>query len=95
MPTSTERVENQIRRLEGFEVIILHPDGRNVRDERHGLPGYPYERAAPDTMTVDAWRRLRFSQTYPGFKCAVLDGRGVPVAYGQTSLKTVRSSYSS
>ena len=85
-------VENQIERVEGFAVRILWPDGRDVRSDKEGVPGYPFERAAKDALTVFEWKQLRFQSTYPGYKVEVLDGHGNPVG-GNTKLATVRATY--
>ena len=85
-------VEREIRRVEGFEVHVLHPDGRDVRGDRRRMPSYPFERKASGTATVADWRRTRFHHRYPGFAVVVLDGNG-DIASGATTLKTLRASY--
>ena len=84
-------VERQIRRTEGFPVTIRHL-GRNVRDDRTGMPGYPFKRAAPDRENVATWKRTRFQPRYPGFEVDVLHRDGGAV-HGATLLATVRSEY--
>ena len=88
---SVGSVERQIRRVEGFPAAIRQL-GRNLRDDRTGLPGYPFHRAAADRMNVAAWKRTRFQPRYPGFEVDVLgrDGRSV---HGATLLETVRAEY--
>jgi hypothetical protein len=88
---SVGSVERQIRRVEGFPVTIRQL-GRNIRDDRTGLPGYPFKRAAPDRENVATWKRTRFQPRYPGFEVDVLgrDGRSV---HGATLLATVRDEY--
>jgi hypothetical protein len=86
-------IERSIRRVEGFDVTMLHPDGRDVRGDKQGLPRYDYARAAKDTFTVAQWRRTRFRRSYPGFSVSVLDGEGTR-AHGRTLLSTVRATYS-
>jgi hypothetical protein len=86
------RVELRISQIEGFLVKIHHLDGRDVRSDRQGLPGWPYERAAKDAWTVADWRRERFNTVYPGFDVDVLDGDCNPVS-GQTRLENLRESY--
>lgn len=95
MPTVSS-VERKIRRIEGFEVRFLYEgpgprSGRDVRDDRAGVPSYLYRRASPD-CTVAAWIGRRFKSTFPGFEVEVLhsDGR---VAAGRTLLSTVRAGY--
>jgi hypothetical protein len=95
MPT-VKNVQRQIQRLEGFEVRFLYEGpgptaGRDVRDDRSGLPGYPYERASYDSTVAD-WVERRFKCTFPGFDVEVLKGDG-SVAGGRTKLSTVRSTY--
>lgn len=85
-------VERQIANLEGFEVTILHPDGRDARGDKQGLPGYPYLNAAKNDFTVGQWRDQRFSNAYPGFAVRVWNADGSE-AHGATKLATVRDSY--
>ena len=79
-------------RIEGFEVALRYPDGRNMRGDKRGLPPYPYAQAAPDRFTVAHWCERRFHRTYPGYSVDVLtaDGRR---AHGRTLLSTVRATY--
>jgi hypothetical protein len=86
------RVELRISQIEGFLVKIQHLDGRDVRSDRSGMPGWPYERAAKDAWSVSDWKRERFNTVYPGFDVDVLDGDRNVVA-GQTRLESVRDSY--
>lgn len=65
--------------------------GKNVRDDRQGIPGYPYQRASAD-CTVAVWISRRFKSSFPGFDVAVLDGRGRRVS-GHMKLSTVRNTY--
>ena len=90
--STTANVERKIRRVEDFEVRILHLRGADVRGDRSGLPQYPFRHAAPDDFTVGHWKKTRFRPTFPGFEVQVLDGRGRPVP-GNTKLSTVRASY--
>lgn len=87
-----KNVEKRIWDLEGFAVRILHLGGRDVRDDRTGLPQYPYLRPARDEMTVETWKEARFRQSYPGFEVEILDAYGRP-AHGNTQLGTVRDTY--
>lgn len=95
MPT-VRSVQRQISRLEGFDVHFLYEGpgprtGPDVRDDRDGLPSYPYRRAAPDS-TITVWIERRFKSTFPGFDVAVLLGNG-DVADHRTLLSTVRDTY--
>jgi hypothetical protein len=85
-------VERKIRRVEGFEVRILHLGGSDVRGDRGGLPQYSYQRAGDNDITVESWKATRFRPSFPGFQVDVLDGRGHS-ARGNTKLGTVRESY--
>ena len=85
-------VERKIRRVEGFDVRILHLHGADVRGDRTGLPQYPFRHAAADDFTVEHWKETRFRPSFPGFEVDVLDGRGHSVQ-GNTKLSTVRGSY--
>ena len=90
--STVRNVERQIRRTEGFDARILHPDGRDVRGDRDHLPPYPFTKGAAGTASVTDWKRSRFTMRYPGFEVEVVDGRGEPVN-GHTQLRTVRASY--
>jgi hypothetical protein len=90
--TSVRWIENTIRRIERFEVAILHPDGRDVRSDREELPGYPFERAMSDGKTVQDWKRQRFYPTYPGFDVEVRYANSDD-AHGGTLLQTIRQTY--
>ena len=90
--STVENVERRIRRVEGFEVRILHLAGADVRGDRMGLPQYSYHRAAENDITVKTWKETRFRPSYPGFEVDVVDGRGNSVQ-GNTKLGTVRDTY--
>lgn len=89
-----KRVENQISQIEDFDVIFVTADGRDVRGDRAGIPGYSsrFENRAPGTMTVEGWKQRRFRPLYPGFDVEVLTADGEH-ARGNTRLETVRGSY--
>ena len=89
---SIKTVERNIGNLEGFDVTIQHPDGRDVRSDKAHLPGYKFEKGAKGSMTVKAWKKKRFAKVYAGYKCEVLDAAGKPV-HGGTLLRKVRESY--
>lgn len=92
MPT-VKTIEAKIRKVEGFDVRILHLDGSDVRSDYDGLPNYnAYERAMSSEMTVADWKEKRFKKSYPGFQVDVLNGRGESV-HGGTKLVNVRGSY--
>ncbi|HTU70354.1 MAG TPA: hypothetical protein VMF11_08515 [Candidatus Baltobacteraceae bacterium] len=86
-------LEMKIARVEGFQVRVSYPDGRNVRSDREGMPPWNWEKAARDNWTVARWKQERFKSVYPGFEVEVLDGDGNFVEYGNTLLETVRDSY--
>lgn len=93
---SVKNVQRQTWRREGFEVRILYEgpgpsSGRDIRDDRTGLPNYPYRRASADS-TVASWIDGRFKRTFPGFEVEVLRGDR-SVADHRTLLSTVRRSY--
>jgi hypothetical protein len=87
-----KNVEKAIWDIEGFDVCVKHPDGKDVRGDRSDFPTYRFQRAAPDRMTVNGWKRSRFRQVYPGYDVDVLLGGGT-VAMGNVKLRTVRDSY--
>lgn len=93
---TVKNVQRQIRRREGFEVHFLYEgpgpsSGRDVRDDRTGLPNYPHRRASADS-TVASWIEGRFKRSFPGFEVEVLRSDG-SVADHRTLLSTVRQSY--
>ena len=88
-----KNVEKRIWDIEGFDVIIRHADGRDMRGDRTGIPMYDFSRMAKGSTTVNAWKQQRFNPKYAGLEVDVLDGVGNPVA-GNTRLSTVRDSYS-
>jgi hypothetical protein len=85
-------LERTIANIEGFEVTILHADGRDMRGDKQGLPSYPYEKGAKNDFTVTQWRELRFQATYPGYGITVWSADGGE-AHGGMKLSTVRDSY--
>jgi hypothetical protein len=85
-------VERKIRRVEGFNVRILHLRGVDVRGDRTGLPQYPFRHAADSDFTVERWKQTRFRTAFPGFDVDVLDRRRRSMP-GNTKLSTVRRSY--
>jgi hypothetical protein len=89
-----KRVENQICQVEDFDVIFVTEDGRDVRGDRTGIPGYSnkFENRAPGRMTVEGWKERRFRTLYPGFEAEVLLADGTH-ARGNTLLDSVRASY--
>jgi len=86
-------LEMKIAGVERFQVRIHHPDGRDVRSDRTGMPSYPWEKGAYDSWTVARWKQEQFSKAYPGFDVEVLDGDNLVVSSGQTLLETVRDTY--
>ena len=85
-------VERQIKRLEGFAVRFLHPDGHDVRGDRSHMPGYDNRRMAPNAFRVSQWIERRFRPKYPGFGVEVLKADGTK-AHGNTRLSSVRAGY--
>jgi hypothetical protein len=85
-------VERKIRRVEGFDVRVLHLRGADVRGDRMGLPQYSFRHAADNDFTVERWKETRFRSSFPGFEVDVLDGHGRSMQ-GNTKLSTVRASY--
>ena len=95
MPT-VKNVQRQIQRCEGFAVRFLHEGpgpttGRDVRDDRSGIPGYRYARRSPD-CTVGVWIDRRFKATFPGFDVQVLRADGRPADH-RMLLSSVRATY--
>lgn len=89
---TVKTVERKIRKVDGFDVVIRHRDGSDVRGDLRGLPTYPYKRALSEDATASSWIKGRFSKVYPGYQVDVIDGEGNPVK-GNSKLKTVRGTY--
>ena len=88
-----ENVERRIKKIEGFRVRFLYEkDRKDVRGDKIVSHGYPYEHAASNDMTVEAWKKIRFRQVFPGYDVDVVDRRHTSVQ-GNTKLATVRHSY--
>jgi hypothetical protein len=87
-----KNVEKRIWDVEGFDVVIRHADGRDMRSDRDGIPMYSFDRAAKHSMTTASWRDQRFAPKYPGLDVDVLDGQGATVN-GNALLSTVRDTY--
>lgn len=85
-------LERKIANLEGFEVTLRHPDGRDIRSDKEGLPPYPFQVAAKNDFTVAQWREQRFKQSYPGYEVTVWLADGSE-AHGGFKLANVRDSY--
>ncbi len=86
-------IEDQIWELESFYVHFIHQGSRRrLHANWEGLPEYPHELPAPDNMTANRWRRLRFNPAYPDYAVRVLLGDGKP-ARGPERLYTIRRSY--
>ena len=85
-------VARQIKRLEGFAVRFLHPDGHDVRGDRSHMPGYDYKRMGPNSFRVSQWIERRFRPKYTGFAVEVLKADGSK-AHGNTRLSSVRDTY--
>lgn len=95
MPT-VKNVQRQIRRRGRFDVRFLYEGpgptaGRDVRDDRSGLPNYAYRRASAD-CTVAEWVERRFRTSFPGIDVQVLTGNR-KVASGRMLISNVRDSY--
>lgn len=86
---SMGKLERQIETVEGFPVVVRHPNGRDVRSDKAKLPTYPYRRARKELTTVREWKDERFNNVLPGFSIEVLDQEGKRV-HGRTLLRTIR-----
>ncbi len=78
--------------LENFDVEVLDGQGNAVDPKTNGFAQYNFDRRAKSSMTVSEWKQRRFSPTYPGYSCRVLNGDGSE-AHGNTKLVSVRESY--
>jgi len=87
-----KNVEKRIWDIEGFDVVVTHADGRDMRGDREGIPMYPYERMAKNSQTVSDWKNSRFYPNYPGLDVDVRNGDDTS-ANGNTLLSNVRDSY--
>jgi hypothetical protein len=88
-----KNIEKRIWDIEGFDVVIKRPSGRDVRSDKRKLPMYPFERALKNDCTVAQWIEVRFRPNYSGFEVDVLDGFGNVVKRKNTRLGTVRDTY--
>jgi predicted DNA-binding WGR domain protein len=92
------KVENQIRHLEEFDVMLVRKTKNGVRDLRNdqaGLPNYTgrYQRRLDGRKTVAEWKKLRIKKHYPAdLDVRVLDANGNVVS-DRISLASVRRSY--
>jgi hypothetical protein len=85
-----QTVIKQIKRCEGFDVIIKH-DGRAL-PKKYKLSRYEYKVALKNTRNVKAWKDIRFKKRYTGYEVVVLNAKRKPVI-GGTHLGTVRDTY--
>jgi len=88
----TRYIENRIKEVEGFCVLLTDMKGRNVRGDKVLPTTYPYKRKAKGSLTVQEFCKLRILKTFPGYQAKVLDSNGNPVR-GNLKLSTVRKSY--
>lgn len=88
-----KNVEKKIWDVEGFDVQIRYPGGKDVHGAKQVPPQYPYQNAAKNGMPVSDWKKGRFAVIYPGFEVAVFNGDGGEITAGQTQLGSVRDSY--
>ena len=91
MPTVLA-VERKIYKVEGFDMVIRHLDGRNVRSDREKLPQYSFKRAMANRSDVKDWKETRFEPQYPGFRVDVIDAYGRR-AHGSKKLSAVRDTF--
>jgi hypothetical protein len=87
-----KNLERATANVEGFEVTIRHADGRDMRGDKQGLPGYECEKGAKNDFTVAQWREQRFQLGYPGYGVTVWLADGA-AAHGSMKLSTMRDSY--
>lgn len=85
-------IQKRISEVERFDVIITHPDGSDVKDNKDIPKQYSYTNAMAGKFTVAYWIESRFQIDFPGYSAVVLDGSGSPVI-GQTLLSNVRKTY--
>lgn len=85
-------LEEQMRRLEGFDVRLLNEDGRDMRGDATGLSPYAYERYGGDNTRVSDWVGSRIRSKY-GYDAEVLDGNTGKPVHGNTLLGSVRETY--
>lgn len=84
-------LEIRVQEIEGINIMLHWPDGRNVRGDYSDLRLYPHETPANDEWTVQEWINERFKPWYPGFDVVVVNSAGKSVARN-TKLKTLRYS---
>lgn len=96
--TTLKTVLAAVEQVEGFQVRLTYPDGRQVRgDLTKDIEPYRYKNAFRGGKTLDAWKSARFFSSYPifddsSYRVQILDADGHPCA-GQTKMRTVRETY--
>jgi hypothetical protein len=87
-----KNVEKKIWDVEGFDVAILHGDGKDIRGDKKGIPQYTFDKAAQNSFTIKEWTKKRFLKKYPGFQVKVFNADNVEVS-GNTTLGNLRDTY--
>ncbi len=90
--TKVKNVEKRVWDVEGFDIRIKN-NGKDLRSDKSGLKQYEGNKASRNAWTVSEWKKKKFEYQFPGYEADVLDGNG-EVARGNTTLGTVRDSYS-
>jgi hypothetical protein len=84
--------QREIGNKEDFDIAILDANGAPVPLNTNGFRKFDYDCKAKGDMTVTEWKRFRFSPTYGGYDCIVLNGDGTE-AHGNVKLSSVRATY--
>ena len=86
-------VQNRIGDVEGFRVRFRDRlTGRDVHDNKKGIPQYLFRRMAKNRWTVARWKRERFARQYAGYDVEVIYQDGETCG-GTAHLSTVRDTY--
>ena len=85
-------IEKHIFDLEGFDVKIKTPDGKDLRSDMNLPKQYSAERMSKNNFAVNDWKS-KFKTQLPGYDVDVLKGDGSK-ASGQMKLGNLRDTYS-
>ena len=92
MAINARNLEDMIRTVEGFDVLIADPMTLELYEGDDLFPDYPFNNSANANMTVARWMKISFSRIYPKCHVFVVDPFG-NLFRGNTVLKNVRSCY--
>ncbi len=87
---------DEIKKIEGFQIVLKNPDGSIIPNDESGYPSYgmKFKNKLKGSATVQDWKDNRFAVVFADrhVTCHVLNQDGTE-AVGQTKLSTVRDTY--